>query len=319
MMALQHALIRTVSGSGSVSGSDGFQAVGTTVQLTATPQSGYQFAGWAGSASGTANPLTLVMDGPKSVVAQFTPAPVSVRFESNIAGAQFTVSGSGCPAGTYTAPLSLSWLNGSGCGIAVASPVGGPDSRFVFSGWADGPTSNARTITASPGAVYTFALATEHRLTRGVSGQGSVSGADGFHAAGSTVQLVATPQAGYQFAGWSGSISGSANPVSFVMDGAKSVVANFTTAPVSIRIASNVSATQFTVSARDVLPALTRLRLTSRGRSGRHARLRSRRRKAERTRGTPFQDGLMDSRPALERSRLRQARCTRCTSRPSTS
>jgi hypothetical protein len=122
VMAVQHALIRTVSGSGSVSGSDGFQASGASVQLTATPQSGHQFTGWAGSANGTANPLTLVMDGPKSVVAQFTPTSVSVRLESNIAGAQFTVSGSGCPAGTYTAPSSLSWLNGSGCVIAVASP-----------------------------------------------------------------------------------------------------------------------------------------------------------------------------------------------------
>jgi uncharacterized repeat protein (TIGR02543 family) len=247
-MAVEHALVRTVSGAGSVSGSDGFQTAGSSVQLSATAQAGYQFAGWAGSASGTANPLTLVMDGPKSVVAQFTPAPVSVRLESNTGSAQFTVSGAGCPAGTYTAPANLSWLNASGCVINVASPVGGSDSRSVFSGWADGSGSNPRTVVASPGAVYTFVLATEHRLTRGVSGPGSVSGADGFRAAGSTVQLAATPQAGYQFAGWSGSVSGVLNPISFVMDGPKSVTANFTAAPTGVRFLSNVGGTQFTVS-----------------------------------------------------------------------
>jgi hypothetical protein len=37
-------------------------AAGAFVTLNATPASGYQFTGWQGDASGTANPLTVKMD-----------------------------------------------------------------------------------------------------------------------------------------------------------------------------------------------------------------------------------------------------------------
>ncbi|OHB62926.1 MAG: hypothetical protein A2Y76_11610 [Planctomycetes bacterium RBG_13_60_9] len=48
------------------------------------------------------------------------------------------------------------------------------------------------------------------------------------YAHGETVTLQATPDAGYTFAGWSGSLTGTANPATLVMDSNKSVTANFT-------------------------------------------------------------------------------------------
>jgi len=45
---------------------------GTQVQVTATPDSGYQFSGWSGDASGTTNPITITMDSDKSITASFT-------------------------------------------------------------------------------------------------------------------------------------------------------------------------------------------------------------------------------------------------------
>jgi uncharacterized repeat protein (TIGR02543 family) len=45
---------------------------GETVTLTAQPALGYSFSGWSGDGSGTSNPLTVTIDGPKSVTAQFT-------------------------------------------------------------------------------------------------------------------------------------------------------------------------------------------------------------------------------------------------------
>jgi uncharacterized repeat protein (TIGR02543 family) len=45
---------------------------GTQVSITATPNSGYQFSGWSGAASGTTNPITITMDNDKSVTASFT-------------------------------------------------------------------------------------------------------------------------------------------------------------------------------------------------------------------------------------------------------
>ncbi|MBN1672820.1 MAG: lamin tail domain-containing protein [Kiritimatiellae bacterium] len=44
---------------------------------------------------------------------------------------------------------------------------------------------------------------------------------------GSSVQLTATPNAGYTFTGWSGALSGTANPATLTMNADKSVTANF--------------------------------------------------------------------------------------------
>jgi len=50
-------------------------AIGSTITLTATPSDGQQFLGWSGDASGTQNPLNLLMDTNKTVTAQFSRVP----------------------------------------------------------------------------------------------------------------------------------------------------------------------------------------------------------------------------------------------------
>lgn len=45
---------------------------GTEVAITATPNSGYEFSGWSGDASGATNPITIVMDSDKSITASFS-------------------------------------------------------------------------------------------------------------------------------------------------------------------------------------------------------------------------------------------------------
>jgi uncharacterized repeat protein (TIGR02543 family) len=44
---------------------------GTAVQLTAVPNAGYVFANWSGDATGTTNPVSVTMNGNKSVTANF--------------------------------------------------------------------------------------------------------------------------------------------------------------------------------------------------------------------------------------------------------
>lgn len=69
-----HAL--TVSGSnGSVAKSpdQSDYADGDTVQLTATPSAGYVFQQWSGDLAGAANPASILMDGDKTVTAEFVP------------------------------------------------------------------------------------------------------------------------------------------------------------------------------------------------------------------------------------------------------
>jgi len=50
-------------------------APGSTVILTATPDRGYLFTGWSGDATGTDNPLTVTMDGDKSIQANYSVDP----------------------------------------------------------------------------------------------------------------------------------------------------------------------------------------------------------------------------------------------------
>ncbi|MBV6501498.1 MAG: hypothetical protein CJBNEKGG_04011 [Prosthecobacter sp.] len=59
---------------------------GSSVVLSANPIAGYAFAGWAGDASGTLNPLTVVMAAPRSITATFArlPAP-DLKLEFNLA------------------------------------------------------------------------------------------------------------------------------------------------------------------------------------------------------------------------------------------
>jgi len=45
---------------------------GTLVSVTALPNSGYKFSGWAGDASGTTNPINITMDADKTITATFS-------------------------------------------------------------------------------------------------------------------------------------------------------------------------------------------------------------------------------------------------------
>jgi uncharacterized repeat protein (TIGR02543 family) len=50
---------------------------GTQVTIRALPNTGYQFSGWTGDASGTTNPITITMDSNKSITAIFTVTPTT--------------------------------------------------------------------------------------------------------------------------------------------------------------------------------------------------------------------------------------------------
>ena len=65
-------VLATSAQHGTVTGA-GDYTPGSVATLTATPAPGYLFASWTGDATGTANPLNLVMDSPKSVAATFGP------------------------------------------------------------------------------------------------------------------------------------------------------------------------------------------------------------------------------------------------------
>ncbi|MCZ7668298.1 MAG: InlB B-repeat-containing protein [Chloroflexi bacterium] len=47
---------------------------GTTITFAAIPSTGYQFNNWSGSATGSASPVSLMVDGDKAVTANFSQA-----------------------------------------------------------------------------------------------------------------------------------------------------------------------------------------------------------------------------------------------------
>ena len=67
----------SIDGAGSValSPSGGIYDEGTTVTLTATPNTDWGFSGWSGDAGGTANPISVVMNADKTVTASFAFQP----------------------------------------------------------------------------------------------------------------------------------------------------------------------------------------------------------------------------------------------------
>lgn len=64
---------------------------GTEVTLTATAASGHAFDNWSGNASGTTNPLTVEMDGDKTITAGFVQitAPEPDAFQQLVLGTEF--------------------------------------------------------------------------------------------------------------------------------------------------------------------------------------------------------------------------------------
>jgi hypothetical protein len=72
---ITHSLTVTVEGQGNVNRNpdQGAYAPNTTVMLTAEPAEGYEFVSWSGQASGTGNPLSVLMDEDKVIQARFAP------------------------------------------------------------------------------------------------------------------------------------------------------------------------------------------------------------------------------------------------------
>jgi len=142
---------------------------------------------------------------------------------------------------TVNSPLSTpggaGWYNAGATAYATItdSIVTSGDTQYVFAGWtgeASGTKKTSDPITMSGPKTATASWTTQFYLTVNTDGNGTGSvdklPDQTYYNYGTYVKLTAIPGANSHFAGWSGSLTGTNNPDSVLMDGAKTVTATFT-------------------------------------------------------------------------------------------
>jgi hypothetical protein len=210
----------STSGGGQVSVNPpgGSYAPGTTVTLTALPDPGYAFTGWSGALGGSANPIALLMDANKSVLASFGPA-----------SAQYSVTVQPATGGSVT----LSPPGGVYAAGTLVTVTAVPTSGYRFGSWSGAlsGTSNPTSLVVDANKTLGASFVRQYPVNVSTTGSGSVTlnPPGGLYDVGSVVTLTAVPGPGASFLGWSGALGGLANPTTIVVDASKSVTANFTT------------------------------------------------------------------------------------------
>ncbi|MEN3013100.1 MAG: InlB B-repeat-containing protein [Endomicrobiia bacterium] len=198
---------------------------GTVVTIAASAKSGYVFSGWSGDLTGTQNPVTVLMDRNKTIVANFTQ-------QSTTAYYTLTVNISPAAAGVVV-PSSGTYAAGTQLTLTATASSG-----YVFSHWSGDltGTTNPAQITMDSNKVitanFTQQQVSTYTLTVNINplGGGTVlfNPPGGTYPAGTQVTLTAKANPGYVFNNWSGDASGNSASVSIVMDSNKTVTANFT-------------------------------------------------------------------------------------------
>ena len=203
--------------------SDGYYPLGTILTVTAEPVSGQLFERWETDGTIQAGDLlspqiTLLLDADTVLTAYFMEG---YEVQSSISGG----------TGVIERDPDASWYAASAQVIFTVTPHTG----YVFDHWevseglglTDGTVNPAVVQVNGTGTVTAFLTPVTHTLTTSVSGSGSVSPASGSYAHATSVDLTATPDAGWYFAEWTGDVAGYDAQTSITMDGDKSVTAVF--------------------------------------------------------------------------------------------
>ena len=206
---------------GTVTGGGAYH-YGETPTLTATANSGYEFAGWQDGS--TTNPRQITVTGNATYTATF----------SEVGATYYTVTASVNPSGAGTV---------SGTGTYEAGTVimltANANPGYTFDHWNDGSTINPRSVTVNSDLSFTaYFNHNSYTITVNAnpSNAGSVSGGGSYYY-GDYATLSATPFSGYEFVGWSD--GSSENPHQVLVTSNATYTATF----------SEVGSTYYTVSA----------------------------------------------------------------------
>lgn len=207
---------------------------GSTVTLTANPDSGAQLDSWSGCDTTDGNTCTVQMIGAESVTATFGPAQRSLTVEKSGTGSGTVASNpTGVDCGSDCSEI---YSHGTSVTLTATAADGS-----TFGGWTNCPGATGNVCTTSMlsdktvGASFSI-VQRELTVSKSGTGAGTVSsdpagvscGSDCVqdYDHGTVVTLTAAAGANSVFTGWSGCTSAT-NECTVTMDVAKTVTANF--------------------------------------------------------------------------------------------
>ncbi|GBU20415.1 hypothetical protein R80B4_00292 [Fibrobacteres bacterium R8-0-B4] len=167
---------------------------GTKVKAAAAPNAGYEFMGWSGASTSQETSVTVTMDGDKALTANF-----ARLYKVNVG------------SGVHSYPRGSNQMYPAGMQVTLKADP--PPPGQVFVGWSGGLSSTDLTVTITVtkdttiNAIYSYIKYTLD-LSITPDGGGTVSPASGTkYNYGHQMTVTATPNNGYEFAGWSGTSS----------------------------------------------------------------------------------------------------------------
>jgi hypothetical protein len=215
----------TPSEAGTLAPVSGLYNEGTEVELKATPNQEYVFKNWTGDASGNVNPLKIIMLDDKNITAVFEKVNYALTLD---------IIGEGTVNQEIVLDKSTSKDYESGTTVKLTAV---PDDEWRFVEWSGDHTGTENPIQLTMDQAMSITAKFEkvsYALTIEIEGNGTVneeivqaktSSKD--YDSGTTVKLIAIPDAGWIFVGWSGDHTATENPIQIMIDKPMSMVATF--------------------------------------------------------------------------------------------
>jgi hypothetical protein len=228
----QYTLTVTDSGNGSVTKNPDLSSYdsASSILITATPSSGYSFTAWSGDASGSTNPLSLVMNGNKNVMAAFRQSTFIITAS---AGANGAISPNGAVNVSYGGNQVFTFTPNTG--YYVDSLIVDGTKQTSASSYTFNSVSSNHTIRVTFSNQYTLTIL----ITGG--GTVTVSPNNSSYSYGTSVRMTAHNASGgqsmikpnnpepksWRFDHWELDASGSTNPKDITINANKTVRAVF--------------------------------------------------------------------------------------------
>ena len=217
VISKQYNLTITIQGQGNVTKNPDYTSYiyGTVVNLTTNSPAGWSFDHWSGDASGTSSAISVMIDGNKSMTAYFTEDYYTLAI---------VVQGSG---NVTLDPDQTTYRYGQ-----IVTLTANPAAGWSYSHWSgdlNGSSNPAVIVMTGDKTVIVNFSQNWYSLSIGIDGQGNVTRNPDqpTYTYGQVVQLAAYPAIGWSFDHWSGDASGTSSAISVMIDGNKSIIANF--------------------------------------------------------------------------------------------